>query len=391
MRFDRIPGDQHLTVAIPLVTNFNRAPVLDYIGPHTVVAGDTLTFNVRANDPDGTPPHLLVKDLPPGASFVTNGAEGVFSWPTIIADLGEHSVTFRAYDGQLADSETVLITVADDEILWCNLQWPYSVASQATLPPGDTIYGRVLVPGKTAQSGPAPGLTAQLGYGRAAEPVDSWTWFDAEFGLDKDDGSDEFQSALPGEIRTGTFYYAYRYRYTPQGSAWQYGTRSQGPVSTVAVADAGVWEIAPIEDRIYDANLQWPPAMTTEVSQAPPVVYGRVYIPGVTLSNTPSPNLTVFAGYGADASAFQWYAATLNTTYGWYAEYRAQFPAEVYEGTYYYAFSNVYHGSNMVFGLLHGMSSVLDTEHAGRWYVIPEPAAIAAAVVLAALRRRGPK
>ncbi len=66
-RFDLIPGDQHLTVGIPLITNYNRAPMLNYIGDKSVIAGQTLAFTVTASDEDGSVPELLVQHLPAGA------------------------------------------------------------------------------------------------------------------------------------------------------------------------------------------------------------------------------------------------------------------------------------------------------------------------------------
>jgi hypothetical protein len=56
---------------------------------------------------------------------------------------------------------------------------------------------------------------------------------------------------------------------------------------------------------------------------------------------------------------------------------------------YYYAFSNVYHGSNVVFGLLNGMSAELDAGHAGKWVVIPEPVAAAAVIFMLLVAARG--
>ncbi len=373
-RFDLIPGDQHLTVPIPMITNFNYTPVLNYIGAKTVVAGEILAFTVTATDEDGTEPTLLVKDLPSGATFETNGASGTFTWPTILADLGDHYVTFRAFDGLLADSETVHISVAEDKIDWCNLQWPHTISSTATVMPGDTVYGRVRVPGRTSGQGALAGLSAQLGYGRAGDPPDDWTWVDAQFAYDKEDDIDEYQTVFAAENETGIYYYAYRYKYEPQGSGWVYGTLSGGPSDTINVGDAGVWTVAPLEDCIADAKLQWPHVMTTIVYETPPLVYGRVYIPGKTVSNAPAENLEVYAGFGTNFTVFAWRSADYNTNYGTYNEFQCQFDSLGQQGAYLYAFRFAYHTTNVVYGLVDGMRETFDSEQAGDWVVIPEPA-----------------
>jgi len=373
-RFDLIPGNQHLAITIPLITNFNYSPVLNYIGPKTVVAGEKLSFIVTATDEDGTEPQLLVKDLPSGAIFVTNGASGIFIWQTILADLGDHYVTFRAFDGLMADTETVHIKVAEDKIDWCNLQWPYSISSRSTLPPGDTIYGQVRVPGKTSATGEISEITAQLGYGRANDPSANWTWFNAEFAYDKENGIDEYKTVFAAEYQTGNFYYAFRFKYTPQGSEWVYGTISGGPEDSVNLSDAGIWTVLPLEDRILDAKLQHPFEIITAPAESPELIYGRVYIPGKTSSNAPADNLDVYVGYGTNFNSFAWIEAQYNTNYGTYNEFQCQLSPTMEPGTFLYAYRFTYHSTNIVYGLTDGMYEFFDSSKAGEWtVVIPEP------------------
>jgi len=373
-RFDLIPGDQHLMVSIPLITNFNYSPVLDYIGPKTVVAGEELFFTVTATDEGGTVPLLFAKDLPPGATFVTNGSSGAFAWQTILADLGDYYVTFRAFDGQMADSETVHIKVAEDKIDWCNLQWPYSISSSATMPPGDTIYGRVRVPGRTSATGEVSELSAQLGYGSAGDPPDNWTWVDAQFAYDKENDIDEYKTVFAAEDQTGTYYYAFRYKYTHQGSGWVYGTISGGPEDSVNISDAGVWTVLPLEDKITDAKLQWPYEIITAQGEWPQLIYGRVYIPGKTNSNAPAEDLDVHVGYGANFDSFAWVQADFNTNYGTYNEFQCQLNPISELGSYYYAYRFTYHLTNIIYGLTDGMYETYENSKAGEWtVVVPEP------------------
>jgi hypothetical protein len=99
-------------VTISVGESGNQAPVLAAIGARSVLEGAILNFAVTATDPDATTPVLSVSTLPFGASFVDNGnGTGVFDWTPNFIQSQLYSVTFRASDGVLVDSEVVLITV----------------------------------------------------------------------------------------------------------------------------------------------------------------------------------------------------------------------------------------------------------------------------------------
>jgi len=92
----------------------NRRPVLSTIGNKYVDPGENLNFNVTAVNPDGPAPELSTTTLPGTASFDDLGdGTGTFDWTPTGADVGPHEVTFIAFDGELADSELVVITVID--------------------------------------------------------------------------------------------------------------------------------------------------------------------------------------------------------------------------------------------------------------------------------------
>jgi len=119
-----------------VVHNTNRPPVLDSIGPKSVVEGETLTFNVTAHDPDGTRLDLYATPLPDNASFQDLGNDtGVFFFTPDYTQAGMYDVYFIADDGGLADSELVVITVFD-----AGNQRPYldSIPPQ-TVDEGDTL------------------------------------------------------------------------------------------------------------------------------------------------------------------------------------------------------------------------------------------------------------
>jgi hypothetical protein len=92
----------------------NQPPVLDPIGPKTITALDNLNFLVTASDPDGPPPSLLAMNVPSGATFTDHlDGTGTFDWTPALQDTGVYNVTFIASDGQLDDTEIVVITVID--------------------------------------------------------------------------------------------------------------------------------------------------------------------------------------------------------------------------------------------------------------------------------------
>jgi hypothetical protein len=101
-------------VAITVV-NVNRAPILASIGPRSVNAGSSLTFNASATDADGQIPVMTAINLPAHATYLdhTNGT-GTFVFVPDMTQSGIFSVTFIASDGSLADSEVVAITVVNN-------------------------------------------------------------------------------------------------------------------------------------------------------------------------------------------------------------------------------------------------------------------------------------
>ena len=100
------------------VTDVNQAPVLAEIGPKFVTAGENINFVVGAFDPDGNAPVVNASPLPGTATF-DNSADsiGIFDWTTTPADSGVYEVLFTATDGELVDSELVVITVGEAPVL----------------------------------------------------------------------------------------------------------------------------------------------------------------------------------------------------------------------------------------------------------------------------------
>ncbi|WP_321430432.1 putative Ig domain-containing protein [uncultured Methanolobus sp.] len=91
------------------VLNTNRAPVLSEIGDMNVSEGEELSFVINGSDPDGNPLSYSVSDAPGGAVFNANTRS--FVWTPGYDASGAYEVTFTVSDGDLNDSETIIITV----------------------------------------------------------------------------------------------------------------------------------------------------------------------------------------------------------------------------------------------------------------------------------------
>jgi len=117
----------------------NQYPRLVNVNDHQVIGGNTLSFSIWANDPDGTNPNLSTSPLPGSATFTDNGLGfGNFSWTPGESDIGVHHITFFATDASdpnMIDSLHSVITVLD-----MNLppQWDFDYSVYDTLFENDT-------------------------------------------------------------------------------------------------------------------------------------------------------------------------------------------------------------------------------------------------------------
>ncbi|MEM7395250.1 MAG: hypothetical protein AAF492_23195, partial [Verrucomicrobiota bacterium] len=109
--------DVHGSVSqvVEILINPSTPASLNSIGPRSVVLGDTLTFNVGANDfVNGDTVTLSAVGLPAGSTFPTVmnpvSVTGTFNW-VAAGPLGSYFVTFTASDIHGMTSEVVEITV----------------------------------------------------------------------------------------------------------------------------------------------------------------------------------------------------------------------------------------------------------------------------------------
>jgi hypothetical protein len=93
-----------------VVTNTDRAPVLNYIGDRSIDENSPLEFVITASDPDGDSLAYSASNLPAGAVF--NSSTQVFSWTPDFNQEGTYpNIHFEVNDSELTDYEDITIVV----------------------------------------------------------------------------------------------------------------------------------------------------------------------------------------------------------------------------------------------------------------------------------------
>jgi len=125
------------------------------------------------------------------------------------------------------------------------------------------------------------------------------------------------------------------------------------------------------DPQISWANLQWPPLLTTTSGTASDMVYGQVWIDGVTSQPGAASGLAAELGYGPDGSdptanpgTWQWTSAVYNLDVGNNDEFMASITV-VSPGTYDYCFRYSFGASAWVYGDLDGSQNGYSPDQAG--------------------------
>jgi hypothetical protein len=94
------------------VNNGNEVPILGTIGAKTIAENSLLSFVITANDINGDSLSYSASGLPTGAVF--DAAQRRFSWTPDYTQAGNYTVIFSVSDGVFTDSETVAITITNN-------------------------------------------------------------------------------------------------------------------------------------------------------------------------------------------------------------------------------------------------------------------------------------
>ncbi len=94
----------------------NDPPVIIPIDPQVVYEGNHLEFVMYSSDVDNMTLYLSVENPPENSDFIDSGnGNGLFTFDPDIDQAGVYNILFIVNDGELADSETVEITVYDSD------------------------------------------------------------------------------------------------------------------------------------------------------------------------------------------------------------------------------------------------------------------------------------
>lgn len=261
-------------------------------------------------------------------------------------------------DGQVVAAQLGALTAqaaSFKAIAACKLQFVSGAAVASGSPL--TAYGRVRVPGFSEDAGATPGLRGEVGVGTAGSnaSVDpAWGWAPASFNVDVfDAGEDEWQATFTPAY-TGSR--AVSFRFAVEDGGWTYCDQNGSNVNGYEVAQQ--WGVTVGRPALEYCVLQFPPA-----ADAGTIVYGQVYIPGVTRDAGAS--IVAELGYGREiedpgvSSSWRWTAAAYNANCpacGNNNEYQAVLSAPADAGSYAYRFT--YNG-NTCYGDLDGAGSVV--------------------------------
>ncbi|MHB8419768.1 MAG: IPT/TIG domain-containing protein [Myxococcales bacterium] len=296
---------------------------------------------------------------PQGEASVSNAFQATAVTPPASA-AGSVDVTI-ALDGTVAvlhgGFSYLAATVPDGgppvPIQWCDLQFPTAL----TVAPGASsgpVYGQVYSSGVTTAAGNQADFLAEVGYGGAgSDPGDAgWSWFAAGFNPSCTDCNGGHNYEYQGSFAApdaGVYALAYRFS-ADRGASWTdcganppgvpYSPANAGTL-TVAVPDGGDGGSA---DGGFDAglsigwcDLQFPASLTVAPGASSGLVYGQVFVSGVTTVPGNQADFEAQVGYGeagsdpADAG-WSWFAATFNASCtdcngGHNYEYQASFTA----------------------------------------------------------------
>lgn len=290
-------------------------------------------YGARGSDPRTDASWVWVTALFSGD--VDDGANDEYVGNLLPAVAGEYDMAFRfsgggswvycdtdGSDNGYSSAAAAHLTVTDNtEPMpdWCQIQYPPTLSGDVGVPLGP-VYGRVYKAGVTQGAGAGAEITAQLGYGPlgtnpASDP--GWQWVDATYNTDVDQGANDEYQARMTLSQAGKYAYAYRFSY--QGGPPMY-CDLDGSQNGYQPDKAGVVNVSgtPVNTTIDWCNFQYPAQTTSVVGQPTTLLFGRVYINGVTLGAGQGPGVMAQVGYGplgtdpVASSEWNWEDATYN-------------------------------------------------------------------------------
>ncbi|MDY0001424.1 MAG: IPT/TIG domain-containing protein [Polyangia bacterium] len=222
-------------------------------------------------------------------------------------------------DNGYQPAQALALTVtagADPMPEWCGLIQPLSTSTTVGVATAD-VTGQVFAPGITEASGAGSGVEAELGFGPSGtHPGVDPGWHFVAGAYQGDVGNnDEYRASMTAPA-PGTFDYAWRFRLG--AGPWLY-CDANGSSDGYSSSHAGVMTVTGQPTQSVNwCNLQHPPSATVEQGAETELLFGRVYVEGITEGNGQGTGLLAEVGYGEVGSdpsshgSWQWTAAAYN-------------------------------------------------------------------------------
>jgi hypothetical protein len=332
------------TVEVPTVTAGTGAGsgVRAQVGFSTTVGATPLSSDftwvdaMYVGDADGASSGDKARDAYSGSVALpapTTGTQLIYFVTARFSVDGGQNWTIADRDGAAngtATTQLAKVTVTRASVEWCKLggqivEAPPTVSLRGAAT-GPTIYGQVFKANVTTTTGAGTGIKGALGYGPAGSDPSTWTWVDATYNTDTGGGAnDEFQAQLPNP---GAGSYKFAFRFNHDDGPWSYCDADGLALDGFTEAQAGTLTVQDL--GIDSCNLQFPDALTTWEGRASGLVYGRVYVQGLTEATGAATGIEGQLGYGtagvapSDAS-WSWTASSVfnGDVMGGGEEYRA--------------------------------------------------------------------
>ncbi|NPD46331.1 T9SS type A sorting domain-containing protein, partial [Lentimicrobium sp. S6] len=260
------------------------------------------------------------------------------------------------WDGSINASGILNVTsLPVTDILWANLQWPGS--GEIGLEEEFMVYGQAYIEELTGGADSLIDLQAWVGFNMENTNPNTWTTWVPAYYLGASENNDEYSMDLGALMDTeGVFYYATRFQYQDQDMVYGGFSEANGGFWDGINNLNGVLTVSdnPITDSIGWANLQWPGNGEIEVEESF-MVYGQVWIDGITSQEDSISELQAWVGYSlenTDPSTWtDWIPAYYQIGMGDNDEYAADLGAFMTsEGTYYYSTRFQYENQDYAYG-----------------------------------------
>ena len=159
-----------------------------------------------------------------------NGASTVWvsnaTFPAVRTDMIKYRPSDRTIVAATHGRGVWTATVPPNKFDWVNLQWPPTAAT--CFGSNFTAYGQAFIAGVTEAAGPGAGIVAEFGINTANSNPNTWsTWIPATLNpFASPSNNDEYFATTGSTLSPGNYFYTFRY--SVNGSAYQYGGYNTG-------------------------------------------------------------------------------------------------------------------------------------------------------------------